>query len=166
MNNKNETFKDIIGFEGLYQISNQGRVKSLYTNKILKLSLGGRGYYLVKLAKNGIKKTFSVHRLVIKQFIPNPDNKGDVNHINGIKTDNRIENLEWMTRSENMLHSCYTLGSLIKSVIQMDLNDKILNIYTSINKASKENNISIGNISSVCSGKRKTAGGYKWKFNV
>ena len=101
-----EIWKDIEGYEGLYKISNLGRVKSLnYNNtgkeRILKLG-GNRGNYpQVELGKNGERRTCLVHRLVAEAFIPNPDNKPCVDHINTIKTDNRVENLRWVTRKEN-----------------------------------------------------------------
>lgn len=110
-----EIFKDIKGYEGLYQISNLGNVKSLKFNKqrILKSLKNGRGYLNIRLYKNDINKTYSIHRLVALNFIPNPKNKPDVNHINAIKTDNRIDNLEWTTTQENVNHA-FKLG-LIKN---------------------------------------------------
>ena len=100
-----EIWRDIAGYEGLYQVSNCGRVKSFYRGgRILKQSLK-RGYMFVELYLNTNGKIHIVHRLVAQAFIPNPLNKLEVNHINGIKTDNRVENLEWVTRSENEQHA-------------------------------------------------------------
>jgi hypothetical protein len=110
-------WKDIAGYEGLYMVSNLGAVKSLekmwVTNKslrkkpetIMKQAKDSSGYYQVWFSKNGIKKIMLVHRLVASAFLENTLQKKDVNHINGIKTDNRIENLEWATRSENVSHA-------------------------------------------------------------
>jgi hypothetical protein len=111
-----EIWLDVIGYEGLYQVSNLGRVKSLERfiyagfhnilrkERILKMNISKDGYLRVSLSNNG-EKTIAIHRLICLSFIPNPLNKPTVNHINGIKTDNRLCNLEWATRSENSLHA-------------------------------------------------------------
>ena len=112
-----EYWKDVVGYEGLYQVSNLGRVKSLErtiqrtTNKqkikerILSQGLSTTGYKKVVLYKNKNRKNKKVHRLVAEAFIPNTENKRTVNHKNGIKTDNKFSNLEWATYSENMKHA-------------------------------------------------------------
>ena len=100
-----ETFKDISGYKGDYQVSNLGRIKSLkFTEKILRQKNDGHGYLVVNLYNKG-SKSKKVHRLVAIAFIPNPENKKTVNHKKGIKTDNRAKELEWATYSENHLHS-------------------------------------------------------------
>jgi hypothetical protein len=113
----NEIWKDIKGYEGLYQISNLGRVKSLSrmvkykqysketTEKIMKLSLNKRGYLYVGLCKNGSYERFRVHRLVALHFVPNPKEYSEVNHKDRIKTNNEVENLEWCSGKENVNHS-------------------------------------------------------------
>lgn len=98
-----EVFTDIPGYEG-YQVSNYGRVKNNKTGKILKPYLT-RGYLRVSLYNDSGRKCKLVHRLVAEAFLPNPDNKSDVNHINGCKTDANVCNLEWITASENMSHA-------------------------------------------------------------
>lgn len=116
-----ETFVDIIGYEGLYQISNLGRVKSLpkYRNStetgeiFLKPSKTQKGYLTVRLYKDTIAKDFPIHRLVASMFIENSRNKPEVNHKNGIKDDNISENLEWCTGSENVKHA-FEIGLRIK----------------------------------------------------
>ena len=105
-----EVWKDIAGYENLYQISNLGNIKSLGNkktrkDKILKLDLHKNGYYFIKLSKNGKPKNFMVHRLVCNNFLSKIIGKEYINHINGIKTDNRVENLEWCTQQYNIKHS-------------------------------------------------------------
>lgn len=171
-----EIWRDISNYEGHYQVSNLGRVKSLYyrngqriipnREKILT-PLNSRGYLRVRLCECKTKNLFSVHRLVAETFIPNPKNKPCVNHINGIKTDNRVENLEWCTYSENEQHSHNILGKQPinkKKVNQYDLNNNFLQQYESIAEAGRSINKKYNLISTCCSGKINTAYGYKWRF--
>lgn len=123
-----EVWKPIQGFEGFYEISNLGKVKSLerlvhksngrhaiFKPNLLKPTIGA-GYLRVVLSREGFKRTLSIHRLIAMAFIPNPGNKPEVNHKNGVKTDNRIENLEWCTISENISHA-FKLG-LLKPIMK------------------------------------------------
>jgi len=116
-----EIFKPVVGFEGKYEVSNLGRVKSLKRSvtdsmgriksfdESFKLpTLASTGYLIVSLRDKSKRKSDSIHRLVALAFIPNPENKPEVNHINGDKKDNRVDNLEWVTRSENFLHAYRT----------------------------------------------------------
>jgi len=103
-----EVWVDIRNFEGHYQVSNFGRIKSIKSNIIMKQNLKKTGYLNIKLCKNNKEYHLSVHRIVAESFIDNPNNKPHVNHINKIKNDNRVENLEWVTPNENMIHSSLT----------------------------------------------------------
>ncbi len=115
-----EIWKDVEGYEGLYQVSNLGNVKSLKrkkwngfnfietTEKILKTSKSYKGYLRTRLYKDGKSKCFPTHRIVAQAFIPNPNNKPQVNHIDGDKTNNKAENLEWCTNAENQQHAIKT----------------------------------------------------------
>jgi hypothetical protein len=114
-----EIWKDVVGYEGLYQVSNLGRIKSLekkriglkdqkirtYKELILKQKMNIYGYFEVSLYSNNVSKHFKSHRIICEAFLPNLENKRQVNHKNGIKSDNRLENLEWATSSENTKHS-------------------------------------------------------------
>lgn len=130
-----EIWKDVIGYEGIYKVSNLGRVKSIERTKqnyskrqfvpscFLKPYISV-GYYKVDLSKNRKRKRYFIHRLLGDHFIPNPENKKTINHKNGIKTDYRLENLEWATQSEQMKHALETGLRIItaKKIIQMDMN--------------------------------------------
>lgn len=172
-----EVFKDIKGFEGKYQVSNMGNVKSLNFNNTKKerlLSAKGlsRGYPTVSL---GDKGSVSIHRLVAEVFLKRPTGKDQINHINGIKTDNRAENLEWVDAKENMQHalrtglwkpntSAATKASQKKNSVkvnQFNKSGELVGTFPSISDAQRITGIK--HISCVILNKRKSSGGYTWR---
>lgn len=171
-----EIWKDINGYEGKYQVSNKGQVKSIAKNKelILKQSFKnkrGCSYPKVNLYdKYGKGKSYRVHRLVAETFIPNPYNLPCVNHIDGDKTNNNVSNLEWCSYSENTKHAYDT--NLILPHMQKAIEKqkrKILchqnnKVYNSITEAGKELNLNISKISLVCKGARTHTGGYTFEY--
>lgn len=179
-----EIWRDIVGYEGLYQVSNFGNIKSLskkwtgnngssrsHDDIILKPFPTPKGYLKVKLAKSGIQKNFSVHRLVMTMFIANDNNLPEINHKNGIKSDNNLKNLEWISTSDNQLHSIHSLGRIFKrgsdhfravKAVQRSMKGNVIKIYGSITDASNELGINRPNIVSCLTGKRRSAGGYLW----
>lgn len=103
-----EVFKDVVGFEDYFQISNLGNIFSKRSNRVLKTHIAKSGYVLLATkigSRQGTNHCFRVHRLVAEAFLPNPENKPEVYHIDGIKTNNKISNLEWVTAEENMNHA-------------------------------------------------------------
>ena len=122
-----EEWRDVVGFEDYFKVSNLGRVFSKRTNKILKQTMLKTGYasFATRIGgRKGQTHCFRVHILVAKAFISNPENKAQVNHINGIKTDNRLDNLEWVTASENMQHA-YKSGLVKRNLLMSNDNPKI-----------------------------------------
>jgi len=131
---ENDVWRDVSGFEDCYQISNNGKLKSkdrMKVNGFGKCSYKGvilkprlyNGYYRFTLQRLNKRRQVFIHRLVAEAFITNPENKPEVNHINGIRHDNRVENLEWCTRSENQLHA-YKIGLQTPTIIQGERHHK------------------------------------------
>lgn len=157
-----EVWNDIEGYEGLYQVSSWGRVKNSRTGRVLKFGYS-RGYLHVVLYKNCKYKKYSVHRLVAKTFIPNPQNKPQVNHKDEDKENNHVENLEWCTAKENNNHGTRTLRmSKTKSTPIVCIETGIE--YYGVCECARQMGLNRGNISSVLIGKRKTCGGYTFKY--
>lgn len=169
MNNyTNEIWKDVRDYEGLYAVSNLGRIKRVVgkgckKERIIKPNLV-RGYYQVRLSKDGIVKPFYLHRIILETFNPIEDmDKLDCNHRDECKENNCLNNLEWLSRKENLNYGTRNeraAATLSKAVRCID--DK--KIFPSMREASRQTGISNGNISQCCNGKRKTAGGLHWMF--
>ena len=171
-----EIWKDIKDYEGLYQVSNLGRVKSLnyrHTGKerILKPGKAINGYLFVILCKDGKKDIFRVHRMVAETFIPNPENKPEVNHKSENKTDNRVENIEWIWHKDNCNHGTrnervskkLTNGKLSKPILQLTKSGDFIREWPSMMECER-NGFDQGGISNCCRGERKSHKGYKWKY--
>ena len=174
-----EIWKDIIGYEGLYQISSLGRVKSLPRSwsfkhwqdgsiitptskeRLLKPHVSKRGYYIVALSK-GKGHIKNIHRLIAQAFIPNPKNLKVINHKDGNKLNNSIDNLEWCTQKENMQHA-FNIGlvNTKKPVLQYDINGNYITTWDSAREAKKA--LKIKNIEKCCYRERKHAGNYIWR---
>jgi len=180
-----ETWKDIKGYEGLYQVSNLGRVKSLertvagkngsertIRERILRPTPTRDGYLRVKLYDSSGKiKRFLVHRLVCEAFHENPENKPCVNHIDENKANNTTSNLEWCTYEENNKYGTRpakvakaNVKNKSKPVGQYTSDDNLIKIWQSIAEVQRQLGFSQGNISETARGKRKTAYGYIWKY--
>ena len=179
-----EVWRDVNGYEGYYQVSSEGRVKSLertFIDKIgreryvkeciLKPGADRGGYLRVGLCDGEKRKTFKVHRLVCEAFHENPDSKPQVNHINEIKTDNRASNLEWATARENSNFGTRNerigkKSAIAKSrpIAQYTLNGKLLKVWPSTIEVQRQAGFSQGNINQVANGNRKTAHGFIWKY--
>lgn len=163
-----EHFKVIQGFEK-YLISNYGRVLNLSTGKILKPRAIGNGYKAVVLFNNKKGVSMYIHRLVAMAFLPNIDNKPQVNHINEDKNNNHVSNLEWVTPWENSNHE--TRNKRIsernsKPIMVFDTDWNFVGEYDSISKASEDLQVHHGNISKCCRGKLKQVQGYIFKYKA
>lgn len=186
-----ETWKPINGFEGYYEASNLGKIRSLSRivkhknrghkqfkrGKQIKFFLNHKGYPQVDLRNQHKRLSTSVHRIIAKTFIENHGNKPQVNHKNGIKTDNRSVNLEWCTPGENVRHA-YRMGlssspmkgkfgadhNRSRPVVMMTKKRDEIQRFDSLTMANKITGVNTGNIQSACCGRANTAGGYLWEY--
>ena len=170
-----EIWKPIPGYEGLYEVSSYGRVKRLERDIICKN--GVKQHWKEQILKNqtysgylyvGLCGSYKqVHRLVAKAFISNPEDKPQVNHKDEDKTNNHVDNLEWMTAKENTNYGTRNkrmAKSLSKSVAQYTRDGELVKVWQSTNEAARQLDIRSGNISLVARGKSKTCGGFVWKY--
>lgn len=177
-----EVWKDIAGYEGLYQVSNLGRVRSVdrvvsrKTAKgklskvprkgiILSQHFGSRGYLHVGLSKGALLKTRPTHRLVLETFTPNSDKFLVANHISGVPTDNRLSNLEWCTQSENVLHALDLKLAKTVGVDMLNLHGEYIRSFDSVTDAGKFINRHCSGITKCARGDIDSCGGYKWRYS-
>ena len=160
----------VINIATNYEVSNMGNIRNIKTGQILNPGISGNGYKQVslKMDDTGKFKKQYIHRLVAQYWLDNPENKREVNHKNLDRTDNRAENLEWLTSSENQKHK-FENGNYKTSnrkVVQMDKDNNEIAVFESVIAAARELGISRQGIDKVVHGTygRITAGGYKWKF--
>lgn len=173
-----EIWKPVIGYEGLYEVSNLGRVKGLerqgnWRDNILTQCMIGN-YVKVSLTVNGKSQNKLVHRLVAQAFIPNPENKPEVNHKDGNKLNNCLDNLEWVTKSENIKHA-YRTGLITKEVTKSrtdKMHDAVKKrvmrddgvVFDSVADAAVSVKVSASMVSNMLHGRQNTAGGHVFKF--
>jgi hypothetical protein len=172
LNKDNNFFVDIIDFEGLYQINKLGEIKSLNYNrsgleKLLPFNISTTGYYYCDLRKNSISKKFKIHRLLAINFIPNPLNLPCVNHKDGNKLNNNLENLEWCTHKENMIHACITKLLDTSKGYFLTLNKQVINtqtniIYKSAKEAALQNGLKYSTFKSRLNGNIKNNTQFKY----
>lgn len=164
-----EVWKDVVGYEGLYQVSDLGRVKSLprppvrYQGREMTQHCDSKGYKRLWLCKEGVSKNYKVHRLVAEAFIPNPNNLPQVNHKDEDKSNNFVGNLEWC---DNRYNATYN-GRMEKITRKISRRVRCLEtnvLYDSVKEASRKTGVAHSNIVYVCQGKFKQAKGYHFKY--
>ena len=183
-----EKWKTIKGYDSLYAVSTLGNIRSmektsingnLLKPKMMKPARQSNGYISLVLHNNGFRKTHTVHRLVAVAFLKNPNNLKTVNHKNGKRDDNSVDNLEWMSQSDNCKHGFEKNGHVgswtdkfgkdhhrSKVVIQMDLDSNEVARFYGTMEVERETGINNRGVADACRGKNKTAGGFKWKYLV
>lgn len=176
----NEIWRDVIGYEGLYQVSNLGRVKALpkrgHKSLIMKQTIKKDGYIRIQLSKDAKSSCLYVHRLVADAFLPKTPEKSEVNHIDGNKSNNALFNLEWVTRSDNTKHALKTglrtnptkgkFGSThptAKKIYQYDLNGNLIKIWGSASEAERLGNFNAKSIYMCVEKRRLSYKKYIWK---
>ena len=168
---ENEIWKEINGYEGIFQISDNGKVKSLYGRKprIRKPYKKENGYLSISLSKGGVSKTFYIHRLVAEAFIPNPENLPQVNHKDENKTNNNVNNLEWCTALYNLNYGTYrervsnsktNNPKVSKKVMQFDLEGNFVSEYPSVKETSRQTGFIHQNIQACCKEKSRMCNSY------
>ena len=162
-----ETWRPVKGYEGYYEVSNKGRVKSLVSGKLLSPQSNGVGYLKVELWKDKIGKKKYIHRLVADAFLPNPLNRAEVNHRDSDPTNNTLENLEWVSSSENTKHAVYkgalkAWGNKAKAIEAINVESGMVLRFATISEAERV--IGTRHITDVLKGKRNQCKGYTFRY--
>ena len=164
-----EEWRDIQDFEGFYQVSNLGRVKSLKRGRkkerIRVFATAPNGYLRMVLSAKNFRRTISGHRVVAAAFIPNPSNYGTINHKNFDKTDNCVSNLEWASIQQNIKHACDNGQRFRKAIQQLDLSNRVIKEWESAYRVQLELSYFATNISRCCRNKQKTYKNFKWRYS-
>lgn len=161
------TWRPVVGFESRYLVSDEGTVWSLMRCRLLKPAIDKYGYEKVGLSDGNKVHSRTVHRLVAQAFVPNPDNLPTVNHINEVKTDNRVINLEWASVADNDNHGTRNermADTKCRLPVEQIFNDGSVVRYKGVKDASRKTGVHRGCIARCCKNTRKTAGGYKWRY--
>lgn len=160
-----EIWKDIEGYDGLYQVSNFGQVKR--GNKLLHLNTNTYGYKHITLCKNGVRRTSAVHTLVASAFIENPNKKPQINHKDGNKSNNSAENLEWVTQKENNCHAITTRLKKTKVLLMFDNENNLIRKFFNRMEIEEyfKRRICHDLITRCCNKQRKTAYGFVWRYS-
>ena len=168
-----ETWRDVAGYEGRYQVSDLGRVRNVARRRLLNERKQRSGYVSVMLYAEGVAKSRLIHRLVAEAFLENLENKPFVNHIDENKRNNRVENLEWCTHKYNMNYG--TVNHRIsekrghgarskRAICQKDMNGVVIAFWNSISEASKTTHTARSSIYQCCKGIHRSANGYRWEY--
>ena len=167
-----EIWKDIKDYGGLYKVSDKGNIIGTKRNVMLSPYQNHKGYFIISLTKNSVKKTHSIHRLVAETFIPNPNNLPQVNHKNGIKTCNEVWNLEWTDNSGNQKHAFANglqtnVGDNnpnMRAVDQYDLDGNFIKHWNSIYDITQQLGYSCSSIWRCCTNRHKKSHSYVWRY--
>lgn len=174
----------IPGYDGLYQANKNGRIWSVRKERLLSTASCGGRYCTIVLVKNGVKKPKTAHRIIAELFVPNPLNKPMINHKNGVKTDNRSSNLQWVSSKENVIHAHKVGLKLIpsgkdnpmygrfgynsnrgKSVEQIDIaSHKVINMFGSARDAARNSGVHVASITSCCRGEIRNPRKFIWRY--
>ena len=159
-----EEWKDIKGYEGSYQVSNEGRIRNIKRDKILS-NLNVNGYMAINLHKNGVMKQYKIHRLVAEAFIPNPNSLPQVNHKDECKTNNVWTNLEWCDNRYNSNYGTrnHRISETKKNIVYQYSGNTLVAVYSSLSELQTKG-FNIGHISECCSRKRNKHNGYRWSY--